>query len=76
MLLLVRNTLVPLDPRVINTSYNLPSDVDCEYLKIIGSMSLKKWNSVLKTLTIEGSSWANEEGRVINKIDLKPIAKI
>ena len=39
-------------------------------------MTLKKWNSVLKTLTVEGSSWANEEGIVINRIDLKPIAKV
>ena len=36
----------------------------------------KKWNNVLKTLIVEGSSWVNEEARVINKIDLKPIAKI
>ena len=43
---------------------------------MIESMTTKKWNSVLKTLTVEGSSWANEEARVINKIDLKPIAKI
>ena len=36
----------------------------------------KKWNSVLKTLAIDGGSWANEEGRVIIKINLKPIAKV
>lgn len=39
-------------------------------------MTSKKWNSVIKTLTIKGSSWANEEGRVVNRIDLKPVAKI
>ena len=43
---------------------------------MIESMTTKKWNSVLKTLTVEGSSWANEEARVRNKIDLKPITKI
>ena len=31
---------------------------------------------MLKTLTIEGSSWLNEDGRVVNRIDLKPIAKV
>ncbi|KAH9697093.1 hypothetical protein KPL71_023468 [Citrus sinensis] len=36
----------------------------------------KKWNTIFTTLTIEGASWANEEGRVVNKIDLKPIAKV
>lgn len=35
----VRNSLVPLDPRVINVFYNLPSDVDCEYSKLIGNMA-------------------------------------
>lgn len=29
-----------------------------------------------KTLTIKGSSWASEEGRVVNRIDLKPVSKI
>ena len=28
------------------------------------------------TLTVEGASWANEEGCVVNMIDLKPIAKV
>ena len=39
-------------------------------------MTGKTWNKVLKTLTIEGTSWANEEGRVINRIDLKLVAKM
>lgn len=39
-------------------------------------MTPKKWNNVLKTLTVEGGSWVNEEGRVINKINLKPIVKV
>lgn len=72
----VINTLVPLDPRVINAFYNLPSDIDCEYSKMVESMTPKKRNSVLKTFTVEGSPWASEEGRVINRIDLKPVAKI
>ncbi|KAH9792219.1 hypothetical protein KPL71_004032 [Citrus sinensis] len=36
----------------------------------------KKWNTIFTTLTMEGASWANEEGRVVNRIDLKPIAKV
>ena len=28
------------------------------------------------TLTVEGTSWANKEGLVINRIDLKPIVKV
>lgn len=36
----------------------------------------KTWNKVLKTLTVEGTLWANEEGRVINRIDLKLVAKV
>ena len=39
-------------------------------------MTPKKWNSVLKTLTVKSGSLVNEEGRVINKINLKPIAKV
>lgn len=38
----VRNTQVPLDPRVINAFYNLAYDVDCEYSKMIGSMTPNK----------------------------------
>lgn len=39
-------------------------------------LTLKKWNTIFTTLTIEGASWANEEGRVVNRINLKPIAKV
>lgn len=45
-------------------------------LQPIGNMITQKWNKVLKTLTVEGASWANEEGRMINRIDLKPITKV
>lgn len=31
---------------------------------------------MLKTLAVEGSKWVNEENRVVNKIQLKPIAKV
>lgn len=58
----IRNSLVPLNPRVINAFYKLPSNVDCEYSKLIGNMTTQKWNKVLKTLTVEGESWADEEG--------------
>ena len=43
---------------------------------MVEKMTAKKWSNVLKTLTVEGSSWLNEEGRVVNKIDLKQIAKV
>ena len=72
----VRNALIRLDLRVINTFYNLPSDVECEYSKLIANMTDKTWNKVLKALTIEGTPWANEEGRVINRIDIKLVAKV
>lgn len=39
-------------------------------------MTTQKWNKVLKIVTVKGGSWANEEGRVINRIDLKLIAKV
>ena len=66
----VRNTLVPLDSRVINAFYNLPAEIACEYAKLRDKLTLKKWNTIFKTLTIEGASRVNEEGHVINKIDL------
>ena len=72
----VRNTLVPLDSRVINAFYNLPAEINCEYAKLLGKLIPKQWNTIFTTLTIEGASWANEEGRVVNRIDLKPIAKV
>ena len=39
-------------------------------------LTKKKWNTIFKTLTIEGASWVNEEGHVVNRIDLTPIAKV
>lgn len=71
----VRNFPVLLNSRVINAFYNFPSNVDRKYSKLISNVTTQKWNKVLKTLTINGGSWANEEGRVINRIDLKLIAK-
>ena len=72
----VRNTLVPLDSRVINAFYNLPAETNYEYAKLLDKLTPKKWNIIFTTLTIEGASWANEEGRIVNRIDLKPIAKV
>ena len=72
----VKNVQVPLDLRVINAFYNLLSDIDCEYSKLVENMTTKRWSDVLKTLTVEGSSWLNEEGRVVNRIDLKLVAKV
>ena len=72
----VRNSVVSLDSRVINSFYNLPSEVDCEYAKLLGNITPPKWNKIFKTLTTEGASWSNDEGRVINRINLKPIAKV
>ncbi|KAH9802189.1 hypothetical protein KPL71_001277 [Citrus sinensis] len=46
------------------------------YVKLLDKLTPKKWNTIFTTLTIEGASWANEEGHVINRIDLKPIAKV
>ena len=43
---------------------------------MIDKLNPQKWNKIFKTLTIEGVSWVNEEGRVINRIYLKPIAKV
>ena len=74
--ILVRNVQVLLDLRVINAFHNLPSDIDFEYSKIVENMTAKKWSVVLKTLTVEGSSWLNKEGIVVNRIDLKLVAKI
>ncbi|KAH9770207.1 hypothetical protein KPL71_012301 [Citrus sinensis] len=71
----VRNTLVPLDYCVINAFYNLPVEITCEYAKLRDKLTPKKWTTIFTTLTIEGASRVNEEGRVVNRIDLKPIAK-
>ena len=72
----VRNTLVPLDSRIINAFYNLYAEINCEYAKLLDKLTPKKWNTIFITLTIDGALWANEEGCVVNKIDLKPIAKV
>lgn len=57
----VRNSFISLDPRIINVFYTLPSDMECEYSKLIANMTNQTWNKVLKTLTVEGISWANDE---------------
>ena len=72
----VRNLLVPLDSRVINAFYHLPSEINCEYVKLLGKLTLQRWNKIFTTLTVKGASWANEEGRMINRMDLTPIAKV
>lgn len=72
----VRHTVVPLDYRVINAFYNLLAVITCEYAKLREKLTPKKWNTIFTNLTIEGASWANEEGHVVNRIDLKPIAKV
>lgn len=43
---------------------------------MVENMTAERWSDVLKTLTVEGSLWLNEEGRVVNKIDLKLVAKV
>ncbi|KAH9763201.1 hypothetical protein KPL70_001079 [Citrus sinensis] len=72
----VRNSLGLLDSRVINAFYNLPTEINYEYAQLLDKLTSQRWNKIFTTLIVEGASWANEEGRVINKIDLKPIAKV
>ena len=43
---------------------------------IIYPLKLIESNKIFTTLTVKGASWANKEGRVINMIDLKSIAKV
>lgn len=50
--------------------------IDCEYIKFAENMTVKKWGEGFQTLTVPGSEWMNEEGRVVNMIDLKHIAKL
>ena len=71
-----RQVQVPLDSQVINVFYDLPVVINCEYTKFIENMIVKKWGEVFKALTIQGSKWMNEEDRVVNRIDLNPIAKV
>ena len=67
---------VPLNSRVINVFYDLPPVIDCEYTKFTENMTVNRWGEVLKTFTIQGSKWINEEGIMVNRIDLKHIAKV
>lgn len=39
-------------------------------------MTVKKCREVFKTVTVVGNEWMNEESRVVNRIDLKPIAQV
>lgn len=57
----VRQVQVSLDSRVINTFYDLPTVIDCEYTKFAKDMTIKKIRVVFKTLTIPSSEWMNEE---------------
>ncbi|KAH9801429.1 hypothetical protein KPL71_001026 [Citrus sinensis] len=72
----VRNSLVPLDSQVINVFCNLLSEVNCEYVKLLDKLTPQRWNKIFTTLTINGAYWTNEEGHVVNIIDLTPIAKV
>ena len=38
----VTNTLVPLDSHVINAFYNLPTETNCEYAKLLDKLTPKK----------------------------------
>ena len=72
----MRQVQVPLDSQVINAFYDLPAVIDCEYTKFVENMIVKKCRKVFKTLTVISSEWMNKEGIVVNRIDLKPIAKV
>lgn len=67
---------MPLESRVINAFYDLLAVIDCEYTKFTENMTVKKWGEVFKTLTIQGSEWMNKKSRVVNRIELIPIAKV
>ena len=68
--------LLSLSQHNINAFYNLPFEVNCEYAKLLDKLTPQRWNKIFTTLTVNGASWANEEGHMINRIDLKPIAKV
>lgn len=72
----VRKVQKPLDSWVINTFCDLAAVIDYEYTKFVEYMTIKKWGEVFKTLTVKDSEWMNEENRVVNRIDLKPVAKV
>ena len=61
----MRQVQVPLDSQVINAFYDFPTVIDCE-----------QGSGGFKTLTVQGSKWMNKDSRVVNKIKLKPIAKV
>lgn len=50
--------------------------IDCKYTKFVENMTVKKYGEVFKTFTLQSTEWMNEEGRVVNRIDLKPITKV
>ena len=54
----------------------MSAEINCEYAKLLDKLTPQRWNTIFTTLTLEGASWANEKGRVVNRIDLKPIAKV
>lgn len=72
----VRNSLVPLDTHIINAYYNLPTNIEREYSKLIANLTDKIRQQILQTLTVEKRTWANEEGRVVNRVDLTPVAQV
>ena len=43
---------------------------------MVENMTANMWRDMFKTLTMEGSSWLNEEGKVVNIINLKLVAKV
>ena len=57
----VRQVQVPLDSRVINAFYDLPTAVECEYTQFAENMTVKKQGKVFKTLIVLSSEWMNEE---------------
>ena len=69
---------VLLDSRVINAFHDLLVVIDCEYTKFIENITVKKWGGgrEFKTLIVQDSAWMNDEERVVNMIELKPIAKV
>ena len=44
----VKQVQVPLDSRVINAFYDLPTAVECEYTQFAKNMMVKKWERLLK----------------------------
>lgn len=61
---------------MINVFYDLPLVINYEYTELAESLTVKKWREVFKTLTMERSEWVNEEAMIVNRIDLKQIAKV